>query len=106
MSMHKIPMTGLERTGLIKHGLPIGAPSQLSDAFRNGVIHASKEIAELQAALADRDAKLAALDEATMGKLCIQRTVMQQALDAMVSGYRHTRPGYDAAIAALKEALK
>lgn len=70
-------------------------------------------IDELRAALAERDAEIeklkatfAALDEATMGKLCMQRAVMQQALDAMVVGYRHTKPGYNAAIAALKEALK
>ena len=71
------------------------------------------EIDELRATLAGRDAEIeklkatfAALDEATMGKLCMQRAAMQQALDAMVVGYRHTKPRYNAAIAALKEALK
>lgn len=39
MSMHKIPITDIEREGLEKHGLgrSIGKPSQLSDAFRLGV---------------------------------------------------------------------
>lgn len=37
MSMHKIPLTPLEEEGLKKHGLDIGTPSQLSDAFRLGV---------------------------------------------------------------------
>ena len=37
MSMHKVPLTPLEEEGLKKHGLPIGIPSQLSDAFRHGV---------------------------------------------------------------------
>jgi hypothetical protein len=40
MSMHKIPLTEVERAGLLKHGLDIGTPSQLSDAFRQGVRHA------------------------------------------------------------------
>lgn len=37
MSMHRIPLTELERTGLINHGLDVGKPSQLSDAFRHGM---------------------------------------------------------------------
>jgi len=37
MSMHKIPLSDLERMGLEKHHLPIGHPSQLSDCFRLGV---------------------------------------------------------------------
>ena len=37
MSMHKIPLSELERKGLTKHGLNIGTPSQLSDCFRHGV---------------------------------------------------------------------
>lgn len=37
MSMHRIPLTELERVGLTNHGLPIGNPSQLSDVFRQGV---------------------------------------------------------------------
>ena len=37
MSMHKIPLTELERDGLKAHGLDIGTPSQLSDCFRHGV---------------------------------------------------------------------
>lgn len=37
MSMHKVPITHLEEEGLRKHGLPVGAPSQLSDVFRQGM---------------------------------------------------------------------
>lgn len=37
MSMHKIPLTDLERRGLEAHGLDIGTPSQLSDVFRQGM---------------------------------------------------------------------
>lgn len=37
MSMHKIPLTPLEEEGLRLHGLDIGTPSQLSDAFRLGM---------------------------------------------------------------------
>ena len=37
MSMHKIPLTQTEEAGLRAHGLDIGTPSQLSDAFRQGV---------------------------------------------------------------------
>jgi hypothetical protein len=39
MSMHKIPLTPTEEAGLHAHGLQsnIGKPSQLTDAFRQGV---------------------------------------------------------------------
>ena len=37
MSMHTIALTELEGEGLRAHGLDIGTPSQLSDAFRHGV---------------------------------------------------------------------
>lgn len=37
MSMHRIPLTELERAGLINHGLDVGRPSQLSDVFRHGM---------------------------------------------------------------------
>lgn len=43
MSMHKIPLTDLEHEGLVKHRLPIGTPSQLSDCFRAGVQWAIRE---------------------------------------------------------------
>jgi len=51
MSMHKIPLTELERSGLKSHGLDIGTPSQLSDVFRHGV----------KFALAAKDAEIDAL---------------------------------------------
>lgn len=37
MSMHKIPLTPVEKEGLERHHLPVGTPSQLSDCFRLGV---------------------------------------------------------------------
>lgn len=40
MSMQKIPLTPIEEAGLRAHGLGIGTPSQLSDAFRQGVRYA------------------------------------------------------------------
>ncbi|MGM0858609.1 MAG: hypothetical protein ACQEW0_16240 [Pseudomonadota bacterium] len=49
MSMHKTPLTELERAGLEAHGLPTGKPSQLSDCFRSGVAWANARIAELEA---------------------------------------------------------
>lgn len=50
MSMHKIPLSDTERAGLSAHGLDIGRPSQLSDAFRQGI--AWCQGSELSAALA------------------------------------------------------
>lgn len=43
MSLHNKPLTDLEKTGLIKHGLPTDKHSQLSDAFRLGMEWALKE---------------------------------------------------------------
>lgn len=40
MSMHRIPLTQVERDGLKAHGLAIGKPSQLSDVFRQGIQYA------------------------------------------------------------------
>lgn len=37
MSMHKIPLTELEREGLNRHHLVVDAPSHLSDGFRLGM---------------------------------------------------------------------
>jgi hypothetical protein len=42
MSMHKVPLTKVEEDGLRAHGLDIGTPSQLSDAFRLGVAWGQK----------------------------------------------------------------
>jgi hypothetical protein len=44
MSMHKIPLNRTEEEGLRAHGLDIGTPSQLSDAFRLGVAWGQKEL--------------------------------------------------------------
>lgn len=51
MSMHLKPMTPEEESGLRAHGLPVGTPSQLADAFRLGMAWADKARAE--AALAE-----------------------------------------------------
>lgn len=44
MSMHNIPLTDIEKSGLEAFKLPVGKPSQLSDSFRQGVIWALKNI--------------------------------------------------------------
>ena len=46
MSMHLKPMTPEEESGLRAHGLPVGTPSQLADAFRLGMAWADKARAE------------------------------------------------------------
>lgn len=43
MSMHKIPLSDIERKGLEAHGLAIGTPSQLADVFRQGVAWANAQ---------------------------------------------------------------
>lgn len=37
MSMHKIPLTEVEREGLVTHCFAVDSPNQLSDSFRLGV---------------------------------------------------------------------
>lgn len=41
--MHKIPLTHIEYQGLVAHGLDIHKPSQLSDAFRQGLAWATAQ---------------------------------------------------------------
>lgn len=48
MSMHKNPLTYMEKRGLHAHGLPTDKPSQLSDAFRAGVAWAGHEVQSLK----------------------------------------------------------
>lgn len=43
MSMHTTALTKDEEEGLRLHGLPVGQPSQLSDAFRLGMKWASRK---------------------------------------------------------------
>lgn len=43
MSMHSIPLSKMEEEGLLKHGLPVGVPSQLSDTFRQGIAWALQD---------------------------------------------------------------
>lgn len=68
MSMHKVPLTELEEQGLIKHHLPVGTPSQLSDCFRHGIAWAlsSPNLHEVMPSFIDTT-----MDEA--GKRAIQR---------------------------------
>lgn len=42
MSMHLKPLTPIEEEGLRAHGLPVGVPSQLADAFRLGMAWADE----------------------------------------------------------------
>lgn len=51
MSMHKVPLTKLEYSGLEKHGLALDQPSQLSDCFRLGVQWALKSKQNMDAQL-------------------------------------------------------
>lgn len=44
MSLHKIPLTDLEKEGLLQHGLPTETPSQLSDVFRAGMKYLATSI--------------------------------------------------------------
>jgi hypothetical protein len=57
MSDHKVELTELEKSGLHKHGLPIGCPSQLSDSFRHGMKFAlnnsEKKLEQAEARVAD-----------------------------------------------------
>ena len=46
MSMHRIPLTDLEREGLNTYSLATDKPSQLSDAFRLGVAWALENQAD------------------------------------------------------------
>lgn len=56
MSMHKIPLNEIERSGLEKYKLTIGKPSQSSDFFRCGVHHTIESVRE------DRDDLISALE--------------------------------------------
>ena len=62
MSMHIKPLTPIEEAGLRAHGLPVGTPSQLADAFRFGVAWADKARAEPQPD-ADGPWKTAVIDQ-------------------------------------------
>ncbi len=48
MSMLKLPLTNLEREGLIKHGLSVDSHSQMADSFRLGIKHAENRIDKLE----------------------------------------------------------
>lgn len=47
MSLHKQQLTVMEEEGLRAHGLTVGAPSQLSDAFRHGIAWAVKHYSQI-----------------------------------------------------------
>ena len=44
MSLHNIPLTDIEKSGLEAHKLAIGEPSQLSDSFRAGIAWALNNV--------------------------------------------------------------
>lgn len=56
MSMHKVPLTDVESEGLKKHGLGrnVGKPSQLADAFRQGVKWGQEQEREACAKVAEQ----------------------------------------------------
>lgn len=63
MSMHKTPLTEIERAGLQAHGLDIGTPSQLSDVFRQGVAWA-QDYAILHPSAAEKSEPVVITDNA------------------------------------------
>ena len=56
MSMHLKPLAPIEEAGLRAHGLPVGGPSQLADAFRLGMAWAEKARTEAESAGPQPDA--------------------------------------------------
>jgi hypothetical protein len=56
MSMHIKPLAPIEEAGLRAHGLPVGTPSQLADAFRLGMAWSDKARAEASLAEPQPDA--------------------------------------------------
>ena len=61
MSMHKEPFLHQEEQGLVRHGLKVGTPSQLSDSFRSGFRYALHEIlATLEASQTPENVEAAA----------------------------------------------
>ena len=63
MSLHLKHLTPAEEAGLRAHGLPVGGPSQLADAFRLGMAWAEKARAESTLAEPQPDAGLIARDD-------------------------------------------
>jgi hypothetical protein len=66
MSMHKIPLTELEKLCLEKHKLPTDKTSQLSDCFRLGVQHATQNFNE------------------TVTQLCKEKNALQDKIDQLM----------------------
>lgn len=78
MSMHKIPLTDLEKQGLIEHGLSMDSPSQLSDSFRLGVQFATKEFNKTTVQLSKEKCALQAKVDALMLEFCPEEMTKEQ----------------------------
>lgn len=78
MSMHKIPLTELEKQGLIEHGLSIDSPSQLSDSFRLGVQFATKNFNNTVMQLSKEKRALQAKIDALMLEHCPSEMTKEQ----------------------------
>lgn len=79
MSMHKKPLTELEREGLLLHGLDIGKPSQLSDCFRHGIKFALDSVNYNANLVPDQVATL----ERTIQALVVERDNTRYERDAL-----------------------
>ena len=67
MSMHKTPLSDLERSGLEAHRLPVDRPSQLADAFRQGMAWALTPVAEINESECDELMSYANAEGAEIG---------------------------------------
>ena len=79
MSMHKKPLLPHEEAALTSHGLPVGQPSQLADAFRMGM---EAERARWQEVVFDGWRVLKGLDENAQKRTSHQN--VSDTLDALV----------------------
>lgn len=78
MSMHKIPLTEIEREGLIKHHLPVDQPSQGSDCFRLGVQWALREFNKDIIEFNKEKSALQAKIDALMLEFCPEEMTQEQ----------------------------
>jgi hypothetical protein len=78
MSLHKIPLTELEKLGLEKHKLPTDKPSQLSDCFRLGVQHATQNFNETVIQLCKEKNTLQAKVDSLMLEFCPEEMTQEQ----------------------------
>ena len=86
MSMHRIPLTDLERAGLERHGLDIGTSSQLSDAFRQGIAWALSQASAEPSAPVEIDEHQAFIEACRQAALAKGREIDPQALEQRLDG--------------------